>query len=130
MTATVVTTRVGRNDLCPCGSGKKFKKCCEGKDARADMFYAGGWEPQPGGGKLQALARAGKEYWAAERYADAVTCYRELTRLQPTRAEANYDLGLALARCGRLSEDGEQPRIRNQIEAQFYASSDPTRTRL
>lgn len=19
----------GRNDLCPCGSGKKFKKCCE-----------------------------------------------------------------------------------------------------
>jgi tetratricopeptide (TPR) repeat protein len=104
MTATVVTTRVGRNDHCPCGSGKKFKKCCEGKDARADMFYAGGWEPQPGGGKLQALARAGKEYWAAEGYADAVTCYRELTRLQPTRAEAHYDLGLALARCGRLSE--------------------------
>ena len=21
----------GRNDPCPCGSGKKFKKCCEGK---------------------------------------------------------------------------------------------------
>lgn len=20
--------RVGRNDFCPCGSGKKFKKCC------------------------------------------------------------------------------------------------------
>jgi uncharacterized protein YecA (UPF0149 family) len=20
--------RVGRNDICPCGSGKKFKKCC------------------------------------------------------------------------------------------------------
>jgi uncharacterized protein YecA (UPF0149 family) len=20
--------RVGRNDSCPCGSGKKFKKCC------------------------------------------------------------------------------------------------------
>ncbi|CAF22870.1 preprotein translocase subunit SecA [Candidatus Protochlamydia amoebophila] len=24
----VVGPRVGRNDLCPCGSGKKFKKCC------------------------------------------------------------------------------------------------------
>jgi SEC-C motif len=23
--------RVGRNDPCPCGSGKKYKKCCEGK---------------------------------------------------------------------------------------------------
>lgn len=23
--------KTGRNDLCPCGSGKKFKKCCLGK---------------------------------------------------------------------------------------------------
>lgn len=23
--------KVGRNDPCPCGSGKKFKKCCEEK---------------------------------------------------------------------------------------------------
>ncbi len=22
----------GRNDPCPCGSGKKFKKCCYGKE--------------------------------------------------------------------------------------------------
>jgi len=22
---------VGRNDPCPCGSGKKYKRCCEGK---------------------------------------------------------------------------------------------------
>ena len=24
-------SRVGRNDPCPCGSGKKYKKCCEQK---------------------------------------------------------------------------------------------------
>jgi len=23
------TQKAGRNDLCPCGSGKKYKKCCE-----------------------------------------------------------------------------------------------------
>jgi hypothetical protein len=23
--------KAGRNDPCPCGSGKKFKKCCESK---------------------------------------------------------------------------------------------------
>jgi uncharacterized protein YecA (UPF0149 family) len=23
-------SNVGRNALCPCGSGKKFKKCCKG----------------------------------------------------------------------------------------------------
>lgn len=25
---TVSREKVGRNDPCPCGSGKKFKKCC------------------------------------------------------------------------------------------------------
>jgi uncharacterized protein len=26
-------TRIGRNDPCPCGSGKKYKKCCLRKEA-------------------------------------------------------------------------------------------------
>ena len=25
---TLKYTGIGRNELCPCGSGKKFKKCC------------------------------------------------------------------------------------------------------
>ena len=25
------TTKAGRNDLCPCGSGRKYKKCCGAK---------------------------------------------------------------------------------------------------
>ena len=25
---TLAETKVGRNDPCPCGSGKKYKKCC------------------------------------------------------------------------------------------------------
>lgn len=28
-------SKVGRNDLCPCGSGKKYKKCCLGKETSA-----------------------------------------------------------------------------------------------
>ena len=27
--------QAGRNDLCPCGSGRKFKKCCASKTASA-----------------------------------------------------------------------------------------------
>ncbi len=27
--------KIGRNEPCPCGSGKKYKKCCQGKDAPA-----------------------------------------------------------------------------------------------
>lgn len=26
-----MSKKTGRNDLCPCGSGKKYKKCCMGK---------------------------------------------------------------------------------------------------
>ncbi|HET9957994.1 MAG TPA: SEC-C metal-binding domain-containing protein [Polyangiaceae bacterium] len=29
----VAPPKVGRNQPCPCGSGKKFKKCCDGKAA-------------------------------------------------------------------------------------------------
>ena len=28
--------KIGRNDPCPCGSGRKFKKCCLGKDQQGD----------------------------------------------------------------------------------------------
>ena len=39
-------TKTGRNDLCPCGSGKKFKKCCEAREAgsrsRVMMLVVGG----------------------------------------------------------------------------------------
>jgi hypothetical protein len=35
-------SKVGRNDPCPCGSGKKYKRCCEAKDrAREASPYAG-----------------------------------------------------------------------------------------
>ena len=30
-TTYVADVKVGRNDKCPCGSGKKYKKCCIGK---------------------------------------------------------------------------------------------------
>ena len=30
-----MTFKTGRNDACPCGSGKKFKKCCELKEQKS-----------------------------------------------------------------------------------------------
>lgn len=32
--------KVGRNDPCPCGSGKKFKKCCEAKASKRSLGSA------------------------------------------------------------------------------------------
>lgn len=38
--ATVVREepRIGRNDSCPCGSGKKYKKCCMKKQNGGDLL--------------------------------------------------------------------------------------------
>ncbi len=32
---TPTVARPGRNDLCPCGSGRKYKQCCLDKDESA-----------------------------------------------------------------------------------------------
>jgi hypothetical protein len=30
--------KVGRNETCPCGSGKKYKQCCESKKAGSNKM--------------------------------------------------------------------------------------------
>ena len=30
--------KTGRNDPCPCGSGKKYKQCCLGKEAAMPLY--------------------------------------------------------------------------------------------
>src|SRR5258708_13325620 len=32
--------KIGRNDPCPCGSGKKYKRCCLEKDETAERKFA------------------------------------------------------------------------------------------
>lgn len=34
--------KTGRNSPCPCGSGKKYKRCCQGKDASRDAAWTKG----------------------------------------------------------------------------------------
>ena len=53
--------KVGRNDPCPCGSGKKFKKCCEERLAKkkfnAQILHAG---KEPGADEKQVTGKATK----------------------------------------------------------------------
>ena len=32
---------VGRNESCPCGSGQKYKRCCEGKATQSQKLWRG-----------------------------------------------------------------------------------------
>jgi len=29
-----MSSKTGRNEPCPCGSGRKYKSCCEGREGR------------------------------------------------------------------------------------------------
>ncbi|NGX38823.1 MAG: hypothetical protein KR126chlam1_00136 [Chlamydiae bacterium] len=55
-----MTKKVGRNDPCPCGSGKKYKKCCEERLGPKRKFQAtilsGGGTPASVEGKASKIS--------------------------------------------------------------------------
>jgi tetratricopeptide (TPR) repeat protein len=101
----VTTTGVGRNDPCPCGSGRKYKHCCQAKEAPAEI-HAGTAPESPTAlrHKLAALRLAGDTHYNALRWADAIPPYREIVRLDPKNAEAHHNLGRAYQAYGRTAE--------------------------
>ena len=53
-------SHAGRNEPCPCGSGKKYKRCCMGQDKTASQNTVSGVST----GLLEALA--GREFNSLE----------------------------------------------------------------
>ncbi len=105
--ASFLATRVERNDPCPCGSGKKFKACCQGKDIRVERpkVRIDAADRQTGAHpRLQTLISAAKALVETARYSEAVPLFAEIAALQPRNAQAHYNLGLALARADRARE--------------------------
>ena len=58
---------VGRNSPCPCGSGKKYKRCCEAKEAemRKSPLPPGRFRYEPG------------SYGGPGGYTPSILCYKE-----------------------------------------------------
>jgi tetratricopeptide (TPR) repeat protein len=99
--------KIGRNDPCPCGSGKKFKHCCQDKEAQAGGSAATtlGYAPSLAARqRLQALLVAARNCSDGGRWAEAIPLFGEIVRLDPTRPEAHYNLGVAYLRSGLLPE--------------------------
>lgn len=123
----------GRNDPCPCGSGRKFKHCCGalGATQEASAAAANAASPQQTVDltSLAALMRQSR-FAEAERQAelllerspedgtlwkilgvvrahagrDALPALRTAARLRPDDAEAHRNLGAVLAQQGRQEE--------------------------
>jgi hypothetical protein len=73
---------IGRNDPCPCGSGLKYKRCCQIKDQKEQIHQptdASRLIPSPGG--------AGKGWPAQQAKQDAARAHRDAQReLEQARA--------------------------------------------
>jgi len=77
-----------RNDPCPCGSGKKYKKCCMGKATT-------------GSPQLAALSiQAGLAHHQAGRFEQAYDAYQQALREHPNHPEALHLLGMLAHQIG------------------------------
>lgn len=95
---TASKIRVGRNDPCPCGSGKKYKKCCLGRDQASPPVAAG--SPVAGEIALNEIRQAmeGKEFASQEELQAFV---RNINQQRNTRAIDDFE-GLSSEQMHRL----------------------------
>jgi SEC-C motif len=81
---------IGRNDPCPCGSGKKYKRCCLGKDASASGAWTAGERDSALAGLMRFARRAELD---GDRAAAELTFWgRRLGRMTPAQAREAMDL--------------------------------------
>ncbi len=91
----MTSNKVGRNDPCPCGSGKKYKYCCEQTGATPAQNQATGFSPQ------QALQTAMAQHQAGN-LALAETLYKQVLQALPNQPDALHLLGLIAKQKGDL----------------------------
>ena len=86
--------KIGRNDPCPCGSGKKYKQCCEQTGA-APQSTSSNFNPQ------QALQTAMAQHQAGN-LQQAEALYKQVLQAAPNQPDALHLLGLVAKQKGDL----------------------------
>ncbi|MBI3442110.1 MAG: tetratricopeptide repeat protein [Proteobacteria bacterium] len=113
----------GRNDPCPCGSGKKFKRCCGINGAQPRMDQSGLARREPivaGDGPDISEATRRQKMWRLEEAqrvfqmglalamqgnpAQAMVHYERALALRPDFADAHINMGAALAAQGKSAQ--------------------------
>jgi tetratricopeptide (TPR) repeat protein len=89
----MTSNKIGRNDPCPCGSGKKYKQCCEQNGAQIQA--ATGVSPQ------QALQTAMAQHQSGN-LVQAEALYKQVLQSAPNQPDALHLLGLIAKQKGDL----------------------------
>jgi len=91
--STVVGKRPSRNDLCPCGSGQKFKRCC--------LPASGLAEGDRNQATVSALLQAAQAHLEADRFSEASAIYDQILLRETEQPVALGNLGVIAQRTGR-----------------------------
>ena len=99
---------VGRNDPCPCGSGKKYKKCCQAKEPVVRDNAAAQHPPQnaapPGPMMLDALSNKVLDEIQAKRYDEAEKLCKQLISEYPDMIDGHERMAMLREAQGRFEE--------------------------
>ena len=90
-------TKVSRNDPCPCGSGKKYKQCCQHNDTTNN--------PAAKNRLLESvpdLFNQGLKYQFADQPAKAEEIYQLILTINPKHADTLANFGLLMLKQERL----------------------------
>lgn len=139
----------GRNDPCPCGSGKKFKKCCQNRAAgpvtntanarpasarlldavalhqaghldAAEQAYRAILVSSPG--DCDALHYLGMIAFQRQRYAESVALIEQAIARNPRTPAFHCNLGNALMRLGRFGDAERAYREACTLDPGFAAA--------
>ena len=109
----------GRNDPCPCGSGKKYKQCCQQKErARASVVPALD-------AHIHQAMQAARMHRQRGNLSQAETLCHQIIQASPNNADALNLLGALMMQDGRVdiatSYFGQAIRI-NPKNPEFYSN--------
>lgn len=93
-----VTAEPGRNDPCPCGSGRKYKHCCADKRANA----------APDAGPAPSQLDEIRNLRDRGRFVEATRLAETYARQNPTDAAAHAALGMVHIYAGRFTEAAQR----------------------
>lgn len=96
----MTASKIGRNDPCPCGSGKKYKQCCEQAGTAANRIapmqsVSSNFNPQ------HALQTAMAQHQAGN-LPQAEALYKQVLQTLPNQPDALHLLGLIAKQTGDL----------------------------
>lgn len=93
-----MTKKIGRNDLCPCGSGKKFKQCCQPVSQNAHQPI------KPSIQQITAALRAALLQQHAGHSSRAEVICQQVLQVAPNNPDALHLLGTITLQSGRIED--------------------------